>query len=290
MSACRVGIFVSPLPPEHMRHVMLIRSRSSDNGLAESGDPRTGRLFRSLVEHSATMHRRLKPRAVTSQLIPEDTSYVARGHSASFVCGRARAVLRDVMLAVARGCLRDVPGRQRCALSMQHREVYRREGPPFGPLRKKEHVNQAELLLVVLPSFRCGQCCRAHRGAPPSHAVQLRALQRGERASGRSWHTREGHKNEGPASAAMSNAADGGGQILWHAKGMKPWLAGREVVRSFGEMLEHKPPKHDAVPAFPGCDPVGRRVRYRVAAPNVTACRTSHCGQRMAALCGSRKA
>jgi hypothetical protein len=89
----------------------------------------------------------------------------------------------------------------------------------------------------------------------------------------------------------MSNAADGGGgQILWHAKGMKPWLAGREVVRSFGEMLEHKPPKHDAVPAFPGCDPVGRRVRYRVAAPNVTACRTSHCGQRMAALCGSRKA
>jgi hypothetical protein len=72
------------------------------------------------------------------------------------------------------------------------------------------------------------------RGSP-SHAVQLRAQQRGERASGRSWHTREGHKNEGPASAAMSNTADGGGQILWHAKGMKPWLAGREVVRSFGE-------------------------------------------------------
>jgi ribosomal protein S14 len=152
----RRAIFVSPLPPEHMRHVMLIRSRSSDNGLAESGDPRTGRLFRSLVEHSATMHRRLKPRAVTSQLIPEDTSYVARGHSASFVCGRARAVLRDVMLAVARGCLRDVPGRQRCALSMQHREVYRREGPPFGPLREKEHVNQAKLPRVVLRSSAAG--------------------------------------------------------------------------------------------------------------------------------------
>jgi ribosomal protein S14 len=152
-------------PPEHIGHVMLIRSRSSDDRLAESGDARIGRLFRSLVEHSATMRRSLKPRAVTSQLIPEDTSYVARGHSASFVCGRAHAVLRDVMLAVARGCLRDVPGRQRCALSVQQRKVHRCEGPLFGPLGEKEHVNQAKLLRVVLPFFCCGQCCRAHRGA-----------------------------------------------------------------------------------------------------------------------------
>jgi hypothetical protein len=162
MSACRVGMFCHP--PKRIRHVMLIRSRSSDDRLAESGDARIGRLFRSLDEHLATMRRSSKPHAVTSQLIPEDTSYVARGHSASFVCGRAHAVLRDVVLGgswLPEGCHREA--------ALRSQRAAERSPSPRGtsswPFARKRTCESGKTTSRRPPLFRCGQCCRAHRGA-----------------------------------------------------------------------------------------------------------------------------
>jgi hypothetical protein len=109
---------------------------------------------------------------------------------------------------------------------------------------------------------------------PPLHAVQLHAEQHSGRASGRSWDT------SGKGSILRDWPA-----LLCQTRRQQDSVArerdetvarwSRSLAKLRREWLEHKPPKHDTVPASTGCDPVGQRVLHRVAALNVTACLTS---------------